>query len=124
MEEYIQVFTTTEKKDEAEMIARKLLEKRLAGCIQVIGPLTSSYWWRGRIETAEEWVCLIKSKKALYARIEEAIKEVHSYETPEIVAVPVVAGSADYLGWLRSELKEENDQDGEINVNQDQGGGG
>ncbi|MCL6449565.1 MAG: divalent-cation tolerance protein CutA [Armatimonadetes bacterium] len=106
MEEYIQVFTTTEKKEDAEKIARNLVEKRLAGCVQILGPVTSTYRWKGNLESAEEWLCLIKSTKALYPQIEEAIKALHPYETPEIIAAPIVTGSRDYLEWLKQELAE------------------
>jgi len=107
MEEYIQVFTTTEKKEDAEKIAKALVEKRLAGCIQIVGPIASTYWWNGNVETAEEWLCFIKSKKALYEKLEKAIKEIHPYETPEIIALPIVSGSKSYLEWLNNELKKE-----------------
>jgi periplasmic divalent cation tolerance protein len=102
---YIQVFTTTPKKEDAEKIANVLVEKRLAGCIQIVGPILSTYWWKGNVETAEEWLCFIKSKKTLYDELERAIKEVHPYETPEIIALPIISGSKDYLGWLNNELK-------------------
>lgn len=105
MEEYIQVSTTTEKKEDAEKIARNLVEKRLAGCVQILGPVTSAYWWKGNLESAKEWLCLIKSTKVLYPQVEEAIKALHPYETPEIIAVPIVAGSRDYLEWLKQELQ-------------------
>jgi periplasmic divalent cation tolerance protein len=104
MEEYVQIFTTTEKKEDAEKIARNLVEKRVAGCVQIVGPVRSNYWWKGNLETAEEWLCLIKSKGELYAQIEGAIKELHPYEIPEIIALPIVAGSKDYLEWLKNEL--------------------
>lgn len=104
MEEYIQVSTTTEKKQDAERIARTLVEKRLAGCVQVIGPILSTYWWKGNLETAKEWLCLVKSRCDHYQELEKAIKETHPYETPEITATPIVAGSEDYLRWLTDEL--------------------
>jgi periplasmic divalent cation tolerance protein len=104
MTAYIQVITTTETKSDAQAIARAVVQKRLAGCIQIIGPITSTYWWQGEIETAEEWLCVIKSRQDLYERLEAAIREVHPYDVPEILAVPVIAGSQDYLRWLDSEL--------------------
>ena len=107
MEEYIQVFTTTEKKEDAEKIAKALAEKRLAGCIQIVGPIGSIYWWKDKVETAEEWLCFIKSKKSLYDELEKVIKEIHPYEVPEIIAMPIVRGSKDYLEWLKNELKKE-----------------
>jgi periplasmic divalent cation tolerance protein len=104
MEGFIQVTTTTERREDAERIARALVEKRLAACVQIAGPLTSIYRWKGKIETAAEWLCLIKSREENYGAIEQAIRSLHPYETPEIMAVPVIAGSRDYLDWLRGEL--------------------
>jgi periplasmic divalent cation tolerance protein len=100
MEGFIQVTTTTEKREDAEHIARTLVEGRLAACVQIVGPITSVYRWKGRIETAGEWLCLIKGREGNYGAIERAIRSLHPYETPEIVAVPIVAGSRDYLEWL------------------------
>ncbi len=104
MESYIQVTTTTDKREDAEQIAFALVEKKIAACAQIVGPITSIYRWKGNIEKAEEWLCVIKSRKDLYEDIEKTIKAVHSYEVPEIIAVPVVAGSEDYLEWLRGDL--------------------
>ncbi|MEO0228341.1 MAG: divalent-cation tolerance protein CutA [candidate division WOR-3 bacterium] len=97
---YIQVFTTVKKKEDAERIARIVVEKRLAGCVQILGPIKSIYWWKGKIESAEEWLCIIKSKKELYPELEKTIKENHPYETPEIIAMPIIAGYEGYLKWL------------------------
>jgi periplasmic divalent cation tolerance protein len=103
MPDYIQVVTTTASRDEAERIARSLVEERLAACVQIVGPITSTYRWQGKIETSEEWQCWAKSRGELYAQIEQAIRRLHPYEVPEILAVPVVAGSDSYLKWLREE---------------------
>ncbi len=105
MEEYIEVITTTEKKEDAERMAKALVEKRLAGCVQTVGPMTSTYWWKENMEKAEEWLCLIKSKKDLYEKLEKTIKEIHPYKTPEIIALPIITGSKDYMKWLNNELK-------------------
>jgi periplasmic divalent cation tolerance protein len=105
MTDYIQVVTTTEKKEDAQKIARALVEKRLAGCVQIIGPIASTYHWKGVIETAGEWMCVIKTRKDLYPELEKSIREVHPYEVPEILAVPVAEGSKDYLEWLDNEIK-------------------
>jgi periplasmic divalent cation tolerance protein len=104
MTKHIQVVTTAGTKADAQAIANALVERRLAGCAQIIGPITSTYWWQGEVETAEEWLCVIKSRQDLYERLEAAIREVHPYDVPEILAVPVIAGSKDYLRWLDSEL--------------------
>ena len=101
----IQVITTTGTKEDARKIARALLEDRLAACVQVVGPITSSYWWEDEIEEAEEWLCLIKTTADLFERLEHAVRATHPYDVPEILAVPVVAGGADYLAWLREQLR-------------------
>jgi periplasmic divalent cation tolerance protein len=104
MNEYIQIYTTTENKDDAGMIAETVVKKRLAACVQVVGPIVSTYWWEGAIEEAEEWLCIMKSRKDLYDSLEKAILDVHSYDVPEIVAVPIVSGSRSYLQWLNKEV--------------------
>lgn len=103
--EYIQVLTTTEKRGDAEKIAKTLVQKRLAACIQIVGPILSTYWWKNDVETAEEWLCIIKSKIELYEELEKSIRQIHPYEIPEILAMPVILGSKDYLGWLGSAVK-------------------
>jgi len=103
---HIQVVTTTARREEAELIARDLVEKRLAACAQVVGPIRSTYRWQGKIESDEEWQCWCKTRGELYARVEEAIRALHPYEVPEILAVPVVAGSERYLAWLDAETEE------------------
>jgi periplasmic divalent cation tolerance protein len=105
MADYIEVVTTTEKKEEAERIARTLVEARLAACVQIHGPIDSTYWWKGQIETAREWQCVAKSRADLFGEIDEAIRGVHPYEVPEILAVPIVAGSRAYLEWLDGQLQ-------------------
>ncbi len=105
MDQYLQVLTTTATREDAQTIADALVEKRLAGCVQIVGPIVSTFSWQGKIERAEEWLCMIKSEKSLYSRLEQSIKELHTYETPEIIAVPIVAGSQQYLQWLSHELR-------------------
>jgi periplasmic divalent cation tolerance protein len=109
MSDYIQVVTTVEQREDADRIARLLVEERLAACVQVVGPISSTYRWRGAIETAQEWQCWAKSRRGLYDLIEQAIRRVHPYEVPEILAIPVLAGSESYLAWLDGEVKKEVD---------------
>ena len=73
--------------------------------MQIAGPITSTYRWKGKVETAEEWLCLIKTRESLYQELEKAIISLHSYETPEIIAVPIVKGSKEYLQWLDDETE-------------------
>jgi periplasmic divalent cation tolerance protein len=102
---YIQVVTTTARREEAERIARELVERRLAACAQIVGPITSIYRWQGKIETDEEWQCWCKTRGELFARVEEAIRGMHPYEVPEILAMPVAAGSERYLAWLEEQTQ-------------------
>ncbi len=105
MTSYIEIKTTTETKEEAKNIAQHLVGEKLAACVQILGPITSTYRWKGKVEVAEEWLCLIKTRENLYQDVEKAIKEKHSYETPEIIAVPIVEGSGEYLAWINNEAK-------------------
>ena len=105
MTAYIQVTTATETKTDAQAIADALVEKRLAACVQIIGPITSTYRWQGEIERAEEWLCVIKSRRDLYDDLEAAILEIHPYDVPEILITPVTGGSESYLEWLDDELR-------------------
>ena len=100
MAEYLQVLTTAGSEEEAERIGAALIERRLAACVQVIGPISSRYRWQGKIETAREWICIAKTEASRYPEVETAIRELHSYEEPEIVATPIVAGSKGYLDWV------------------------
>jgi periplasmic divalent cation tolerance protein len=99
---HIQVITTISARPEAEKIAKALIDKKLAACVQIAGPIKSIYRWKGRIETAREWVCVIKAKSRLYKKIETAIKELHPYEVPEIIATPIMLANKDYLKWIKS----------------------
>jgi periplasmic divalent cation tolerance protein len=104
MTEFIQVLTTTDARFRAEEIARGLVEQRLAACVQIIGPMTSFFRWQEKIDAAEEWLCLAKTRSDLFAEVEAAIRARHTYEVPEILAVPISKGHAAYLAWLGSEL--------------------
>jgi periplasmic divalent cation tolerance protein len=101
----IQVVTTVEKKQDAEKIAGVLIDKRLAACVQIVGPVLSIYRWKGKTENAEEWQCHIKTRPDLYADVEAAVKANHPYETPEIIALPVLQGSREYLTWLHEQTR-------------------
>ena len=104
MTEYIQVLTTAGSAEEADLVAKALLEQKLAACVQTIGPIVSRYRWQGKLERSEEWQCLAKTEAALYDQVEAAIRAVHSYEEPEILAIPILAGSDGYLGWISASV--------------------
>ena len=97
---HIQIAATAGNRDEADRIATTLVDRRLAACVQIVGPIRSVYRWQGQIEHSEEWLCQIKTTRERYDAVEEAIREIHSYDCPEIIATPIVAGSAAYLQWL------------------------
>jgi periplasmic divalent cation tolerance protein len=100
MAEHLQVLTTIDSEEAAERIAAALVERRLAACVQVLGPIAGTYRWQGKVESAREWMCVAKTVAARYDELEAAIRELHPYDEPEIVATPIVAGSAGYLAWI------------------------
>jgi periplasmic divalent cation tolerance protein len=101
MTEFIQVFTTMDKEEDARRIGGLMVEKRLAACVQILGPITSIYRWKDKVEEAKEWLCILKTRQDLFRELEQGIKGVHPYEVPEIVALPIESASGDYLSWLR-----------------------
>ena len=105
MTEFIQVFTTINDRSKAKEIAETLLEKRLAACVQISGPVSSLYRWQGKIAEDEEWLLIIKSDKEHYYELEKEVKRIHGYDVPEILAVPISDGNDAYLEWLEKELK-------------------
>ena len=105
MTQYVLVLTGTSSRAEAQSIADTAVEQRLAAAVQVIGPVTSTYRWKNRMEHAEEWLCLLKTSAELYAEVERAIQTLHSYELPGILAIPVVGGSERYLDWYVQQLR-------------------
>jgi len=94
------VFVMAGNEDEAAKIARALVEERLAACVNILGPVRSVYRWRGAIEDEREYLLVIKSQARLYSRVERKVRELHSYEVPEIIAVAITQGSKPYLDWL------------------------
>jgi len=104
MTDYIQVLTAAGSEQEAERISTALIERRLAACVQVVGPISSRYRWQGKVEHEREWLCLAKTEASRYDELEAAIRELHSYDEPEIVATPIVAGSEGYLEWISDNL--------------------
>jgi periplasmic divalent cation tolerance protein len=105
--EYLQVQTTTDSRAEAVELAQAAVEARLAACAQVAGPIASTYWWEGGVERAEEWLIMLKLPADRYDELAEMLTERHSYDEPEIIATPIVAGSAAYLSWLDEETRPE-----------------
>lgn len=103
MADYIAVHTTTDGEDKAHRLATSAVEKRLAACAQIDGPIRSVYRWEGKIETATEWRVLYKTTAARYDELARHISAMHDYVTPEVIVTPITAGSAAYLGWVDAE---------------------
>ncbi len=98
---YIVVFVTAKDLAEAQKISEKLLNEKLAACINIMEGVRSFFWWQGKIDQASEALLIIKSQKRLFPKIIAAVKSVHSYTVPEIIALPIVAGQKDYLRWIK-----------------------
>jgi periplasmic divalent cation tolerance protein len=102
---FIIVFVTTGSKQEAEKISLNLLEEKLVACANIIDPVESHFWWSGKIDCANEFLIILKSRMDLFEALSKRIKALHSYEIPEILALPIVFGSKDYLDWIDDSLK-------------------
>lgn len=101
----LQVMTTLGSREAADGMAGALVNERLAACVQVTGPVQSTYRWRGAVEQSEEWMCLCKIPADAFAALAVRIRELHSYDTPEIIAFPIVAGDPAYLAWIREAVR-------------------
>jgi periplasmic divalent cation tolerance protein len=99
--EEIVVFITASREDEAARIARALVESRLAACVNIVKSVRSIYRWQGNIEDDAEVLMIVKTQKNLFDRLAKKVKDLHNYDVPEIIALPIVAGSEEYLRWLK-----------------------
>jgi len=102
---YIVIFITTSNKKEAERIARYLLKYKLAACVNIIDNIKSLFWWKSKIDIATEALLLIKTKKKLLDKLIKKVRLLHSYEVPEIIALPIVAGNKKYLEWISASTR-------------------
>ncbi len=105
MEDKIIIMSTTDSQALAEKIADELLKLKLAACVNIIPSVQSRYWWQDKINSAEEFILLIKTAEHLFNEVFLTIKQIHSYECPEIISIPIIAGSEDYLNWIKSSIK-------------------
>ena len=101
----LQVTTTADSEEAALRLARGIVEARLGACAQVLGPISSTYWWQGQVETAAEWMCVVKTSDDRLDALTAHIRANHSYDTPEVVATPVAGGDAGYLQWVEDETR-------------------
>lgn len=102
MNEFCLVMTSTDLEAHAEALAARIVEARLAACVQVQA-IKSFYEWQGRPEVSREWLLMIKTREPLYGELERFIRSQHHYETPEVLCLPITAGAADYLAWMRAQ---------------------
>ena len=103
--EYIVVLVTVPTKSEAEKIAKAILSKKVCACVNIISGIKSIFFWKGKINNAKETLLVIKTKKSAYKNLEKIIKKNHSYTVPEIIALPVILGSKEYLNWIKNTVK-------------------
>ncbi|MBN2261202.1 MAG: divalent-cation tolerance protein CutA [Clostridiales bacterium] len=99
------VLMTASSKKEAENITQKLLEERLIACANIVDNVTSLFWWKEKIEQENETLVVMKSSEKMFKQLIQRIQELHSYEVPEILALPIVAGSQSYLDWMKGNLE-------------------
>ena len=100
------VLTTAGSHDEARRLAHALVQRRQAACVNLVGPVESLYRWKAEVETAQEWLLLIKTTAAMFDEVQATIRELHSYELPECVQVPIEAGTEEYLNWIGENVTE------------------
>ncbi len=103
---YVVLFITTADDEEAQLISRVLLEQRKAACVNIVPRVSSLFWWQGKILQAEESLLVVKTRAKLLDEIIKLVKEIHSNDVPEIIALPIVGGSQDFLDWVGEETGE------------------
>lgn len=104
MSEFIVVYITTGSEEEGEKLAHTLVAERLAACVNRVSGVHSTYFWQGRIENSDEELLVVKTSRELFDRLAERVRELHGYTVPEVIALPLVEGSEDYLSWMRDYL--------------------
>lgn len=106
-EKNVVIYITTGTDEEAQKVAEALLEKRKAACVNILSGVRSIFWWQGKLDSAQEILLIVKTKASLVNEIVGLVREVHSYDVPEIIALPIVGGNRDYLEWIDNEVKVE-----------------
>ena len=112
VKDYLVVFITTGNAAEAERIADVLVSSRKAACVNILPHVDSRFWWQGKIDSADEALLIVKTKTSLLDELVSLVKENHSYEVAEIIALPIVGGNRDYLMWIDSEIERKADESG------------
>jgi len=104
--ENVVIFITTGTDEEAHKVAEALLKNRDAACVNIVPRINSLFWWQDRLDSAQESLLIVKSKASLLSEIVRLVKEVHSYDVPEVIALPIIGGNPDYLEWISKEVKQ------------------
>lgn len=102
---YCVVVTSTDRAEEAEELGRGIVEAHLGACVQIVGPIRSIYRWEGEVRNDQEWQCWIKTSADRLDALTEYLKKNHSYDVPEVVALPIVGGSTDYVSWVKNQTR-------------------
>jgi periplasmic divalent cation tolerance protein len=102
---YCVILVTASNKKEAQAIADGLIESRLAACVTIVNSIDSIFWWQGKVDRATEALLVIKTRKALIKKLIKKVKSLHSYDVPEIIALPIIDGSKEYLEWIDESLR-------------------
>ena len=105
--ENVVIFITADTDEEAQDVAKALLNNKLAACVNIVSKISSLFWWNDKLDSAQESLLIVKSKISLLHEIVRLVKDVHSYETPEIIALPIIGGNPDYLDWIGKEVKQD-----------------
>ena len=105
MTDAIVILVTVGSEAEAEMIAKAVVEEQLAACVNILSSMRSVYRWEGKVTDDREWLLLIKTRAERFAAVETRVKALHSYQVPEVIALPIMAGTEEYLRWLREETE-------------------
>ncbi|MFH1823983.1 MAG: divalent-cation tolerance protein CutA [Candidatus Firestonebacteria bacterium] len=104
MKNYIVVFITVSSKKESKKITEYLIKNKLAACVNEIPNISSTYWWKEKIEKSKELLLVIKTKKSVLNKLIKEVKKIHSYSVPEVIALPIIDGNKDYLDWINSSI--------------------
>ena len=102
---YIVIFVTTKDVKQAQKIANGLLQDKLIACANIVGGVRSLFWWEGKVDSAKEALLILKTKKSLFKKAAARVRALHSYQTPEIIALPIIEGNEDYLKWISASVR-------------------
>ncbi len=104
MTDKVVVLVTVPNRRDGQRIARRLVESKLAACVNITSSIQSVYWWQGKVSNDREFLLLIKSSRSLFPKIRDTVRELHRYTTPEIICLPIIDGSEEYLNWIEASL--------------------